>query len=284
MITEKYPVFLIGAGRSGTKFLRACLSASEEVDSLPYDINYIWRYGNENRVDDELALEDIDSKIKQYIVKNLPRLATKNKSRAKFIIEKSVSNSLRVSFINDIFPNSKFIHIRRDGRAVIESSIRQWKQPSNTRYLVEKLKYFPIKNYRYAVWFLSNLIKSKTTAQPAIWGPRYKGLNEDLLALGVEAVAAKQWSRCVDLADSQLDGLDKSRVLKISFEDLVGDPQLIKELCRFIGITDIEKVERYFQDNVVKSNNKKSIENLSPDGLTAINDYALASLKRLGYL
>lgn len=283
MLSGRSPVFLIGAGRSGTKFLRECLSVSDQVDSVPYDINYVWRYGNENKSDDEFVLEDLTSEVKKYITKTLPSLTSTNKPQAKFLIEKSVPNTLRISFISEVFPNAKFIHITRDGRAVIESSIRQWKQPAGKSYLLRKLKYFPWRNYRYAVWFVLNVIKSKIINQPAIWGPRYKGINEDVLTHSVEAVAAKQWSICVDTADSQLGLIDKSLVYKVSFEDLMNNSSVINELCGFIGISDVDKVEQYFRENVVRSNNEKSIRKLGPIGLKAINDYALGSLKRLGY-
>lgn len=283
MSGERCPIFLIGAGRSGTKFLRSCLSASSQVDSVPYDINYVWRYGNESKLNDEFMPKDLTPSIKRYIIKSLHSLTDTNKPQAKFLVEKSVPNTLRTLFINEIFPNAKFVHITRDGHAVIESSIRQWKRPASKAYLLKKLKYFPWSNYRYAIWFVWNLLKSKFTEQPAIWGPRYNGISEDVSDLTVEDVSAKQWSRCVDVADEQLNQLESSRVFKVSFEDLMDDSSIIAELCHFIGIDDINTVEQYFHKNVNRSNNEKSIKNLSPEAIEAINTYALDSLKRLGY-
>jgi hypothetical protein len=283
MSEERCPVFLIGAGRSGTKFLRSCLSVSSQVDSVPYDVNYVWRYGNENKRDDEFSPKDLTDPIKRYIIETLSSLTSTNKSQGKFLVEKSVPNTLKVSFINEIFPSAKFIHITRDGRAVIESSIRQWKQPPSKGYLLRKLKYFPWSNYRYAIWFVWNLLKSKLTEQPAIWGPRYKGINEDISELTLEDVSAKQWSKCVDIADEQLSLLESARVFKVSYEDLMDDSSIIADLCHFIGIDDIDIVEQYFQENVNRSNNEESIKNLSPEAIEAIDKYALDSLRRLGY-
>lgn len=278
------PVFLIGAGRSGTKFLRACLSASDEVDSVPYDIGYVWRFGNETVAHDELVSSDVSEKIRRYIVSTLPTLTSSNKPDGKFLIEKSVPNALRISFINEVYPDAKFVHLVRDGRAVIESSIRQWRNPVSKGYLVKKLKYFPWKNYRYAIWFLFNLVRSKFSKQPSIWGPRYKGIMEDVASLTLEEVCAKQWSKCVDLADTQFDEIDACRIHRIQFEDLMGDVSKITELCAFIGIKDVSLVEQYFLKNVDRSHNAKSLGNLDDKSMKAINKYAKETLLRLGYL
>ena len=70
-MSERSPVFIIGAARSGTKFLRDVLAASPEVACVPYDVNYIWRYKNENYPHDALAVESITKKIKFSIRHNI---------------------------------------------------------------------------------------------------------------------------------------------------------------------------------------------------------------------
>jgi hypothetical protein len=47
-------VFVIGAARSGTKFLRDVIGASPYAAVVPYDVNYVWRGGNEGFPDDAL--------------------------------------------------------------------------------------------------------------------------------------------------------------------------------------------------------------------------------------
>lgn len=107
---------------------------------------------------------------------------------------------------------------------------------------------------------------------------------EDLVLLTVEEVCAKQWSRCVDLADEQLDKIDESRVFRMSFEELMNDSQKLIELCEFIGINDTGKVESFFIKNVERENNQKSMANLNAKTIAAINKYAKVSLQRLGYM
>ena len=277
-------IFIIGAARSGTKFLRTCLAASKYIDVVPYDVGFIWRYGNENKLDDELVIDDLRPSISTWIKKTLPMLSSNSEANSQFIVEKSVPNTLRVEYLNEIYPNSKFIHLVRDGRAVIESSIRQWREPISLSYLFRKLKSFPWRNYRYALWYIINHVKRFLFRTPAIWGPRYKGISFDIDMLSVEEICAKQWSRCVDLADDQLDKIDSSRVFRIKFEELVNDNTSILRICDFIGISDSDMVINKFKSDVFRGNNEKSINSLTPEALLAIEKYATNSLIRLGYL
>src|SRR2546430_7511188 len=57
------PVIVIGAARSGTKLLRDCLGTADEFAVVPYDINYLWRLGNEQFPNDELTPEQLTPKI-----------------------------------------------------------------------------------------------------------------------------------------------------------------------------------------------------------------------------
>ena len=48
------PVVLLGAARSGTKLVRDSLALDAHIARVPYDINYVWRFGNEELDHDEL--------------------------------------------------------------------------------------------------------------------------------------------------------------------------------------------------------------------------------------
>lgn len=280
-MNRKEYIFLIGAARSGTKFLRNCFSVSDEIEIVPYDIGYVWRYGNEKISHDELKPSNLNNKIKFWIRKTLPKMTIKKKN-SRFIFEKSVSNSLRVSFVEKIFPNSKFIYIVRDGRNVINSSTKQWRLPPNKNYLKKKIRYFPFSNYRYALWFIWNLVYSKFMKLPTTWGPRYNGIEHDIYNLSIEELCSKQWSRCVNIAEEQLKKIDNKRVYQISYERLIVDISELKNICKFIGIKDSSNILNYYKENViVKKNDYNFFENKLLDN--AIKKYAYKTLKKLGY-
>ena len=170
-MTDQRYVFLIGAARSGTKFLRDTLAASSDVAEVPYDINYVWRHGNENCPHDELTASDIDDKTAAHIRKSVTRLAAKNSSGpAKVILEKTVSNTLRMNLIRRVFPEAEFIYLERSGFDAVESSYRQWTTPADRSYLIEKLRYFPVREWRYGFWFAKNMLAR--SEQLPVWGPR----------------------------------------------------------------------------------------------------------------
>ena len=163
-------VFILGAGRSGTKIFRDCIGASKNVVALPYDVGYVWMDG-QNRPHDELLPADLSSKRIQSIRKSIASLAKRASKGQSYdiIIEKSVPNTLRPAYLKKVFPDSKFIHIVRDGRDVVESAMRNWKTPSDKGYLLDKLRYFPFRNWSYALWYLINMIRRLSKDTQVLW-------------------------------------------------------------------------------------------------------------------
>jgi hypothetical protein len=106
---KESPIIIIAAARSGTKMLRAALAASPEFVDFSYDINYIWKYGNYHIPHDELTEDNLTDDVRKFIRKRFQKLLVK--SNAKRVLEKTVSNSLRVDFVREVFPNSKIIHL-----------------------------------------------------------------------------------------------------------------------------------------------------------------------------
>ncbi|BDX07666.1 sulfotransferase family protein [Planctobacterium marinum] len=277
------PVFLIGAGRSGTKFLRSVLSASRYVVSVPYDVGYVWRYGNESVPHDELLPSHVNASIKKYIRNELPKLVdSASTKKPLFLLEKSVPNSLRPAFLYEIYPEAKFIHLVRDGRAVTESSIRQWKSSPERGYLLKKLRYFPLKNYRYAIWYIVNMLKGIFLKRGQMtWGPRYNGIDEDARALTVELVCARQWRKCIEIAEEQLKVVPKSQVFDINYDKMMEDESVIRELVDFIGLEDAEQVLERFKITVQPTNKDKWRRSLTKGQLEEVNGEVAGTIEKL---
>lgn len=287
MIKDFQPVFIIGAGRSGTKLLRDLLAASSEVAEVPYDVGYVWRFKNERVPHDELTLADLDESIIQYVRKTLPSLVNKEADEnASVMIEKSVPNSLRVAFLAAIYPNAKFIHLIRDGRAVVESAARMWTLPPQKGYLKDKLKYFPLSNYRYAVWYLMNMIVGRFSSKRGqkVWGPRYKGMDIDSECQPLDIICARQWKHCVEKSKEQLSNVDSENVLTLTYESLVSDQKVIQLACEFIGVNQVEEVIKRYRQKVTQENLEKWREKLSSDRLAIIMPEIESTLRSCGYL
>ena len=285
--TQMSPVFLLGAGRSGTKFLRDILGASSNVAIIPYDVGYVWRYGNEKIPHDEFTPDLLNDSIKQYVRETLPKLIKKDpdKSNATILIEKSVPNTLRPAFMQAIYPEAKYIHLIRDGRAVTESAMRLWQEPPERSYLLKKLRYFPWKNYRYALWYISNMVKGKLSSGRGqqIWGPVYEGLIEDAENLPLETVCARQWKKCIEISLTQLSQFDQSNIIQVRYEDLMQDAKTLESICEFIGINDKNTVVDNYENKVIRTHTEKWKSSLNPTQLDLINKEIATLNTKLGY-
>ena len=150
-------------------------------------------------------------------------------------MEKTVSNTLRTETVRRIFPEAEFILLERDGLDVVESSYRQWTAPPERGYLVQKLRYFPAREWRYGLWFARNLITASDG--PPIWGPRYKGISTDLAKYGVAQTCAYQWANCVQASRSSKRTED---TLEINYSHLA-NPEGLTGVVRSLNLSDADR-------------------------------------------
>ncbi|MGD9784586.1 MAG: sulfotransferase [Hyphomicrobiaceae bacterium] len=287
MTTRLQPIILIGAGRSGTKFVRDCLNASPEVARVPYDVSYVWRTGNDACPHDELTRADAKHAPKDAIRRTLERMArSEGKHAARFMVEKSVPNALRPGFVDAVMPDARFIHLVRDGRAVTESSMRMWQAPRETGHILRKLRYFPLTNYRYAFWYAGDLLRSKLSreAKPPMWGPRYDGMEKDIAdALPLGVICARQWRICVERSLAQLAELSPERVHQIRYEDLASNAERMAELAAFVGIPDPSVVVKRFRTSLERDNVAKWRDKMSAADAVLVEHELGGVLGKLGY-
>lgn len=228
-------VILIGAARSGTKLLRDCLGHQEGAAVVPYDVNFVWRMGCENSAHDELAPTDISPRNREQIEHQLQRWW-----KEPVLVEKTVSNTLRVPYVHALFPDARFIHLIRDGYDVVESSYRQWTARPDWRYLTGKVRALPPASApRYALRVGGQMVRRQFNrrsggALTPVWGPVYQGALEDVREMGVLPVVARQWRRCVDSSLSGLMEVPDNQRIEVRYEEFVADPlSELKRLCEF---------------------------------------------------
>ena len=234
------PVIVIGAPRSGTKLLRDIVCGFEGFGTWPCDeINYIWRYGNRAFPTDELTPEHATQKVTRFI-----RHAFEKQHRrlgGGSVVEKTCANSLRVSFVDHIFPEATFVYIVRDGCDAVASAMHRWTARVDVRYLARKARFVPARDLPfYSVRYLrANLHRLKSGKQGRLgwWGPRFEGMLELQRGSTLPEVCAYQWKRCVEQAEEQLRLLDSRRVHRVEYEQLVEAPKMeIERLGEFLAV------------------------------------------------
>jgi hypothetical protein len=284
-VSGEAPVFIIGAARSGTKFFRGVLEGSARFRVIPYDVNYVWRTGNERHPDDALPPEALTPAIARYIRRTLPRLAGLRAPGDGVLVEKTVSNTLRVDFVRAVYPEGRFVHLVRDGRAVAESALRMWREPPQRGYLLRKLRHFPLANYRYAAWYAGNVLRGRLSGRSGVrvWGPRYPGIDRDLREASLATVCARQWAASVRCASDALERVPEGQRITLRYEDLASGHSGVRRLCEFLSIPDTEAVLERHRSTLQPPQPERWRKGLTPGELEDVLAAAGPELRRLGY-
>ena len=217
-------VVIIGAARSGTKILRDLIATLPGVAKVSYDVNYLWRLGNESVTHDELDPLMATDEVRARIVERLDNF----RGGKPVLVEKTVSNTLRVPFVRAVLPHARYIHLIRDGRDAAESAYRQWTGGTDWRYVLSKARSFPLRDAPiYALRYAASIVRRSAPGQKrvAVWGPRYDGIDADLRTYDLVEVCARQWARCVARSIAALDSVPVEQLITIRYEDFVRSPR-----------------------------------------------------------
>lgn len=153
----------------------------------------------------------------------------------KNLVVKTNANSLRIPFLKKLFPDSKFIHIIRDGRDVICSLMNA---PSG---------------------FLWSYIK------PPGWKEKKKQYKGYLRC-------AWQWKETIEIINKDKKILSPEDYIEITYEDLVKNPEsTMREIFKKLDIP----FEQAQKDTCKKISNQVSKENLAIEDRTTILDHTL---------
>ncbi len=282
---ETSPIILVGAARSGTKFLRDVLASGPGTAAVPYDVNYVWRYGAERADDDVLDPSTLTPKRTRFIRKTLRTLA--KASPDDTLVEKTVASTLRVPFIEAVFPSARYVHLIRDGREVVESAMRQWEAPPNWSALSQKIRNIPVQNLGYVAWFGWNFVEGLFTGRKGgkVWGPRFPGINEMAKQGPLARICAQQWLESYTRAQADLSRIahaDK-RVFTIRYEDLIRDDAALSALLDQLELSGKEAILADFRSKL-RPSELQMWRRLPQHDLEILDQILTPALKELGYV
>jgi hypothetical protein len=211
----------------------------------------------------DLTEADVTPHVRNRFQK-VVRSILKYQGKKRFIAE--LSGWSRVRFLKEIFPDAKFIHIVRDGRAVANSLInvdywRGWEGIYNWRWGVPSPD---------AITFLEKY--------------EYRFL----------ALAAVQWRMLVGNIRVETAKLDRGDLLLVRYEDMTADPRGETARCiEFCGLDgDLRRFQRHLSMTVrtrIIDANRFSYrippwrENLNESDVEMLNDIMADELAAFGY-
>jgi hypothetical protein len=281
-IQIKKPIFIVGAGHSGTSFLGRALEQHPSIATWT-ETSKIWMWGNTFKNNEQLTKDDFNPKIKNYIEKKfLKYLHNSGKER---ICDKTPKNCLRIPFIISVFPDAKIIHIIRDARAVISSTKKEYKRQFYWSEVIDKLKDIPVWEWYIFIPRIPLFIKRIMGISLDYWGVKPPGWNEWINELSPNALLAKQWVETIKIATEDGKQISPDNYLQIRYEDFIDSPEkIITKIVDFADIQSPEPILNFCQMNIDRSRNTKRLNSLDNITLDEIQEIIEPIMERLGYL
>jgi hypothetical protein len=165
-------------------------------------------------------------------------------------INKNTTNTIRMRYLNRLFPDAYFVHLVRNPRAVVASLL--------------KVSWWP----DLPVWCWDN-------RTPTEW-----------VRAGncPEVLAAELWRREVEVALADRECLPATRYLQIRYEDLVQDPRAVAaRTLDFAELDWTEPFETTFRQFKISDANRKSQFDFDDKQLAQIERVAGPLARTLGY-
>ncbi len=236
------PIVIIGAPRSGTTLLSQLLKNHPQL-YLADEPRILWKFGNDSRSDllrPEHATESVRTEIRRRFASQVQAAG------ATRLVEKTPSNSLRVSFVDRILTDCVFVHILRDGLQSVLSIREFWRNHSTgvpKGRVLRRLKEIRLTQApHYAKEFVRRAAGKvvPSAAGPAVWGPRVPGIDQWVRDRDLLEVCAMQWRLCVEMASREGRALPEDRYTECRLEDF--DEAELARIMHFCGLEPCEEV------------------------------------------
>jgi len=280
------PIIVLGAARSGTKMLRDAIGSHPRLIAIPHDINFIWKYGNYRINHDCLNPEDVTPATAAFIHSFFEK-ARKGRMDLR-VVEKTVSNTLRVKYVQKIFPSCQFIHLVRDGRDVSYSSMWQWQAPLDLIRIFKKLKHVPVNAFpTYVRHYISSYLAKNGSREKAVrsWGVVPEDLGELLIRYSLLEVCSIQWKRSVESTLHDLKDIPNAQKFTVQYEDFVKEPlREMEKILSFLGLEMCGKVRQHLTEKVKPDFEGKWKTQMEQSQVDLMMNQISSTLHQLGYV
>lgn len=162
----------------------------------------------------------------------------------------------RIGYLAELFPNARFVHLVRDGRAVANSLLQVpwwhgWKGPENWRF-------GPL---------------------PPDYREEWEQFERSFVAL-----AAIEWKMIMDAVDSSRVEVRADQLLQVQYEELCSSPRpTMSRILQHIGLAMEPVLDRAMTRDPLRSRNAKWREDLGPHNARVVTSVLEGALGAHGY-
>jgi hypothetical protein len=279
----KPPIIILGNTRSGTTIVQKVMATHPDL-ALWYEPRTLWLYADPGRCHDEFDESDATDKVKQYIRKQFLKFQKRHGNRV--VVEKTPANILKIPYVRTIFPEATYLFIVRNPFSFISSVELKWQRTLSGKGIRRRLASTPISQlHYYAGRFIKQYFDKRVLGRKyqSLWGPRYKGMEQDLQTHDLLTVMARQWSVCSRKAEKDMTLFEPGRVLRLRYEDFVEDPiSDMKRICAHCGLEMTPEMVQAAND-WVKADRKEKWRRFDPGDLARILPEIEDEMQRHGY-
>ncbi|MFP4579082.1 MAG: sulfotransferase family protein [Candidatus Sumerlaeia bacterium] len=200
----------------------------------------------------DLRQDDVTHRNKSRVRKALSQLISPKRPRLLL----KITGWPRIGFLREIFPDARFIHIMRDGRAVANSMINigfwwGWRGPANWRW-GELSPEFQAEWEKHERSFL--------------------------------ALAAIEWKILMDSFDKAGAGVSEEQLMTVKYEDLCEDALgMTRQVCDFCDLDWDSRLEARIRKSPMRNTNHKWQSELTDSQQAVLNDVLGEYLRRYAY-
>ncbi len=263
---------MLGCPRSGTSLLLQALLRSGELRSVQSEGHILWdefhHPRNRGWDSDTLTAADVTDREREYVY-----LALRLFARGGRFVDKTPESCLRVSYLDALFPDATFVFLRRRAADNVASLLEAWRaRPRFVKYrLPEPLTGLgPLSGDQWSFALVPG------------W--------RELRTAPLEEICARQYVACNEAALDARVGIDDSRWIDVSYEDLLesGVP-VLRDLFETLDLRFSPEAERYASDlranvsaTAVSAPRAGKWRERSPDEIERILPLVAETERRLG--
>lgn len=228
MFDSYAPVFVLSTGRSGSKFIHHILSKTNSIASFHEPTPTLMYFSN-------FAFHNQHNKelLKAIFLSARMELILDAFNKNVTYFESNQCMVFFASVINDVFQNARFIHIVRHPGDFIRSAIMKGWHVNDTIWESGRVRI-----HEFEKWQKLHSIQKLAW----VWKSTNEFINDFLYKLSAE------------------------RFLTIRFEDMITQPEIIKRIFLFLGISETLKHDTITNFQKIKIN-KHKIGSYEPDNM-----------------